>query len=149
MENPIEILKQEHEEIERELIELETVINSEEVNYPNLVHIFKNLISIWDRHELKEELFFPVLEKQGVRIPIENMKFDHKALRLHKEALKTAINSGKDSEIHKALEINAKIILEKLRQHIQFEDDVLYTLTTQQYGLEELKENWEKIINQF
>ena len=59
--NPLEQLKKEHEDIERELIELETIIEEEIINYPNLLHVFKNLCEIWDIHEEKEEKIFPVL----------------------------------------------------------------------------------------
>ncbi len=53
--NPIELLKQEHEQIERELIELETI--EEEPNIPNLTHTFKKLHKLWDEHGKKKKNF--------------------------------------------------------------------------------------------
>ena len=51
--NPIEKLELEHEQIEREILELETIIQEQEINYPNLVHVLKNLFKVWKEHEEK------------------------------------------------------------------------------------------------
>ena len=43
------------EKIERELIELEEIANTEVINCANLIHVYKKLIPLWDAHEQKEE----------------------------------------------------------------------------------------------
>jgi hemerythrin-like domain-containing protein len=55
-----------------------------------------------------------------------------------------AINSGKENIMKKSLNENAVIIIELLRKHIKDEDEVLYTITLQEFTSEELKELWEK-----
>ncbi len=142
--NPIDELKKEHEDIERELLELETIMQEKEVNYSNLVHTFRKLHNLWNHHEEKEEKIFPILEKEKIKVPVAKMQFEHKLLRPHKEKIWKAINSGKENEMKNCLNENAVIIIDLLRKHIKDEDEVLYTITLQEFTPEELKELWEK-----
>jgi len=144
--NPIDELKQEHEEIERELIELDSIIEvmDEEINYPNLIHVFKKLCEIWDEHEEKEERLFPILEKERLKPPVETMLFEHKLLKPHRDALKKAIDSGNDFELKEVLENNCVVIIKTLREHINDEDEILYTITLEEFTPEEIKELYEK-----
>ena len=142
--NPIEILEQEHEDIERELVELEAIKEAEEINYANLNHVFRRLHDLWNKHEEKEEKLFPILEKEKIKVPVKKMLFEHKLLRPHKEALLAAIDSGSEKEICDALNENGVVIIAKLREHIKDEDDILYTITLQEFTPEELRELWEK-----
>jgi len=41
------ILISENEKIERDLIELDTIVHSSVINYPNLVHTLKELRKFW------------------------------------------------------------------------------------------------------
>jgi hypothetical protein len=138
--NPIDLLKKEHEEIERELLELETMHQDEEVNMPNLFHTFKKLHRMWDEHEKKEEKLFEVLEHDQIIIPVKKMLMEHQKLRKHKNATYSAINSGSEAEIKKALSENVPFILNKLRNHIADEDEVLYTLTLELFTKQKLDE---------
>jgi hemerythrin-like domain-containing protein len=142
--NPIDELKKEHEDIERELVELETIMQEQEVNYSNLIHTFRKLHNLWNLHEEKEERIFPILEKEKIKVPVEKMLFEHKLLRPHKEKMWQAINSGKENMMKKSLSENAVIIIKLLRKHIKDEDEILYTITLQEFTPEELKELWEK-----
>ncbi len=125
----IETLEQEHEQIERELLELEEIFESEEVNYGNLVHVFKKLHGLWNEHEEKEEKFFSILEKDQIKVHVKKMLFEHKVLRLYKEAMLKAINSGSELEMKKALNENAVVIIKKLREHIIDENESLCRIT--------------------
>ncbi len=145
MTNPIEPLKQEHREIERELLELETIMQEEIINYPNLVHTFKKLIFIWDEHEKKEEKIFLIMEKEQIKVPVETMLSDHKTLRRHKQAITLAIISGDDSKIRKVLNENAVVIIRRLREHINDEDEVLYTIALEEFTPKELEELWVSV----
>ena len=92
--NPIKLIKNEHEQIERELKELETIMSTEEINYPNLVHVLKKIYRLWDLHEKKEESIFPLVEvKKGLAIPVKKMSFAHKELREHKELINNYIEN--------------------------------------------------------
>jgi hypothetical protein len=136
--NSIEKLKQEHEELERDLIELESIMQENTINYPNLIHTLKNLVECWDKHEQKEELIFPILKHERIIVPVEKMMFDHKNLKPHKEAMSKAINSGSEFEIKNALNTHGKIIIEKLRKHINDEDEILYRITFEVFTPKEL-----------
>ena len=61
--DPIERLKKEHEEIERELLELETITEASPINYPNLIHVIKKLCNIWEMHEEVEQKIFNILNE--------------------------------------------------------------------------------------
>lgn len=138
--NCVEILKKEHVDIERELLEFETIMNSEEINYSNLIHTFKKLHDIWNEHENKEEKVFPILEKERIKIPVHRMLFEHKDLKTHKKAIIDAISSGNEGKIREMLGIHGKKIIDKLREHIKFEDEILYTIALEEFNDEELKE---------
>ncbi len=112
--NAIELLEKEHKDIERELLELEGISNTQTINYPNLVHVFKKLIPFWNEHEEKEEKIFPIMKKEEIIVPVKKMLFDHKDLRVHKKAIMDAIESGKG--VRDALDNNCVIIIEKLRK---------------------------------
>ncbi len=140
MANPIEILKQEHVDIERELTELETILQEQEINYPNLLHTLKKLYYLWDFHEEKEEKAFSIFEKEQIKIPVDKMKFDHKALKPHKDKLLHAINTHSDEEIKKSLHTDLIVIITKLRDHINMEDEILYTTSNLQFTPQELEQ---------
>ena len=137
--NPIKILKKEHEDIERELLELEEITQSETINYPNLIHVFRKLHEIWNLHEQKEEKIFNALEKEKIKIPVEKMLFEHKELSKHKKEMLNAINSGSEFKIKQALYSNGKFIIKKLREHIKDEEDILFSLTLSEFKPEQLK----------
>ena len=143
MKSPIEQIKDEHQEIERELLELDTIIESalspeKDVNYSNLVHELKKLISLWNLHERKEsEVIFPALEKRNkFKIPVEKMTFQHSELREHRDKLVKALSQGEEKTLE-ALREDVPEIIRKLRQHIENEDSILYTLADDETFSEE------------
>ena len=139
----IERLEKEHEYIERELVEIETL--EEEINIPNLAHTFKKLHKLWDEHENKEEKLFSVLKKEEIVMPVKKMRLEHKKLKKYKDAIYRAINSGSEEEIRKVLNKDVPIILKELRKHIADEDEVLYRITLELLTPEEIKK-LDKII---
>ena len=138
--NSIEKLKEEHEKIERELIELESIMQDEIINYPNLLHVLKSLIALWDLHEQREEKIFPILRHERIVIPVKTMMFEHKVLDIHKKAIINAIKSGSELEVKKALNIHGKTIIKRLRKHINDEDEILYRITLEIFSKKELDE---------
>lgn len=136
--NFIRALKKEHEQIERELIELETIIDSKEINYPNLIHVYKRLHDFWNAHEKKEEEIFKILKHEKIIMPVKKIFFEHGELTPHKKALLDAINSGSEEKIKEVLDGSGRVILGKLRTHINFEDEILYRITLEQFTDEEI-----------
>jgi hypothetical protein len=118
----INSIKKEHELIERELVELETIMDEENINFPNLVHIFAKLHSLWDSHEKKEEDLFNKFKADGIDFPVDEILFAHKELRGHKKVIENAINSGSEFEMQVSLDTDGKIIINKLREHIKKEE---------------------------
>ncbi len=143
--NPIDLLKEEHEDIERELIELETMKEDSEINLPNLAHTFKKLHVLWDGHEKREEKLFKVLKKDEIIVPVKKMMLEHQKLAKHKDAIYDAIDSGSEAKMKKVFDENVPVILTELRAHIADEDEVLYRITSQLFTTEEIKELWESI----
>ena len=121
-------LKLEHESIERELFELQTVINSSFINYPNLLHVMKKIKSIWESHEAKEEPFFSDLAKKGFTIPIKRITFEHGKLRREMEIIISSLSSKNEDEIHTVLFKYGNELIKNLRQHLADEDWILYAL---------------------
>ena len=147
--NPISELRKEHILIERELFELESIMSprddsgepeDELINYPNLVHTFKKLCGIWDPHELEEEKIFAVMEKEEIKMPVYTMTCEHKDIGGHVKKLKDAINSGNDFEVRECLSKDLRVIVDKIREHMAIEDEVLYSLALNLFTDEELNE---------
>ncbi len=143
--SPIDVLKKEHEEIERELLELKTISESKAINYPNLIHVLKILTNKWDEHEEKEEKFFPVLEKERFSVPVEKMQFEHNKLRPHKKAIIDALKSGSEKEVKDALKVHGTIINHELFNHIRDEENVLYAITLEEFSSDEIQEMWDSL----
>ncbi len=66
------------------------------------------------------------------------MLMEHRELRAHREAMMSDIESGKG--IKEALESHGKIIIEKLRERIKDEDEVLYAIALEELSGEEIGE---------
>jgi DUF438 domain-containing protein len=118
----------EHELIERDLIELETIMNTSIINFPNLIHVLKKLKDFFNRHEQKEEKFFGELSKKGFTIPVKKIDFEHGRLKKDMDMLINVINSGSENETHTVLYRNGKDLINNLRKHMNDEDWILYAL---------------------
>lgn len=118
----------EHEQIERELIELDTIINFPIINYPNLYHVMKKIRLIWDSHEEKEELFFNALYKKGFTIPVKKITFEHGKLKKDMSLIMNAINSGSEFKTKEALKKDGINLINQIRKHIDDENWIFYAL---------------------
>ena len=144
--DPIKTLEKEHDDISREIIEFETIMDSEVVNYPNLIHVFKRFCSLWDSHENKEERIFSIMNRKMMTIPIETIKTDHEYLCGHIKNMKEAINSGDDYRVRKCFEDDLKVLIEKIKKHMELEDDILYTVSPDEFSDSEVNEMKEVIL---
>jgi len=121
-------LKNIHDDIEQELVELEVIMSEETINYPNFIHVFKKLDSMWDNHEKGEEVLFLKLKEAGYTVPYDKIVFAHGRLGKYKADLMKALNSGSEFKMKTALEKSGKKLITYLREHIRLENEVLYTL---------------------
>jgi DUF438 domain-containing protein len=138
--NPISELRKEHIAIERELFELDSIMEDEIINYPNLVHTFRKLCDIWDHHEHEEQKIFAVMEKEQIRVPVHIMTCEHKDISGHILGLKNSINSGNDAKVKESLDKDLSVIVKKIREHMNKEDEILYTIALNEFTDEELAE---------
>src|SRR3989344_2504377 len=113
--------------------EIEVIMSAEPINYPNLIHTFNELTEFWDKHEEKEEKLFELLNEEGFNIPIEKIKFEHGELRKHQNAIKDGMSSGSEFKLKESLENNGKEMIKKIRTHINFEDEFIYTIPISQF----------------
>jgi len=126
-------IKKEHGKIEQYMKEIEVIMSAEPINYPNLIHTFNELTEFWDKHEEKEEKLFELLNEEGFNIPIEKIKFEHGELRKHQNAIKDGMSSGSEFKLKESLENNGKEMIKKIRTHINFEDEFIYTIPISQF----------------
>lgn len=138
--NPLDILKDEHEQVELELLELEEVMNGDVINYPNLIHTFKGFCNLWNRHENKEEKAFTVFDKENIKVPVEKMTCEHRDLRGHIKKVVDALKSGSEEKVRDSFE-EIVALIEKVRKHKKDEDEVLYTIAEDEFS----KGEWDEI----
>jgi hemerythrin-like domain-containing protein len=139
--NPLEILMREHEIIRKELTELEEMTFSVSVNTRDFSFLFKKFFEIWDSHEWKEEKLLRVFSEEGVKIPVEQLSFEHGALREYKEMIMEAINSGDEEQIKTLLGGACGELIDLLKAHIMAEEDIFANIPFNELS----KETIEKI----
>ena len=115
-------------------------MGDELINYSNLVHTFRRLCELWDPHENEEEKIFKVMEREQIKMPVYTMTCDHEDIRDQITALKNAINSGSDHKIKESLARDLRVVVDKIRDHMAQEDEILYTLALSEFTEDELIE---------
>ena len=130
--NVLEVIKEEHSKLEKELQELEAIVNSEPVNYAGLIHIFNELNDFWNKHEEKEEVVFDVLRGNGFKIPTKEINFEHGELSKLRGEIFEAVNSGKEDKIIGVLRTKGVKMIEKVRSHMEKEDWILLSTPWEQ-----------------
>lgn len=127
--NSIYKIKKEHEEIEIELAELETIMDAEELNFANLTHSFNKLRNLWNNHETKEDSFFEKIKEKGIEFPVEKLMLDHKELRGHKKVISEAIKQGDENKIFVSLDTDGRMLINKMREHMQKENQLFDSIS--------------------
>ena len=124
----IEKIKEEHENILLEIIEIESSNENGVINQSNLVHSLKQIWDIWDGHEEREEVVFDILAMKGFEINVMQIKFFHGKLKEMREDIIKKINSGSEAQIKECFEEEIKKMVKVLKEHIEIEDELLYTI---------------------
>jgi len=117
--NLIERLKEEHEWIEQELQELETIMSQEIINYSNLAHVLKKLNYLLDHHILKEQKLFALLEQREIKTSLLNLMEEKLVIKNSHENLMKALLSRSDFKVRSALEKSGRNFISVLRKHIE------------------------------
>jgi hypothetical protein len=119
-------LKKEHEKIAKEIGKFEEMIDGRFM-YTKLFNTFVNLQELWNDHEIKEARIFSNVYTINIPLP-EKMPFEHKILKGHKKVISDAIVSGNENEIKVALDTDGRMLIDKLKEHIQEEERLLNKL---------------------
>ncbi|MBR9705165.1 hypothetical protein GOV12_07165 [Candidatus Pacearchaeota archaeon] len=147
--DPIKLLLKEHEVFEKLLFEFSDIIKESKNNLDiiRLNKLFKKLYVLWTNHEQKEERFFPLIEKPSFKIHVEKMFFDHKKLKPHKDSLNNAILSCDKDVIVSSLEKHGELVIQELREHLDYENEYLFMITEKEYSKDELEKAWKDAGN--
>ena len=161
--NPIEDLKIEHEAVQTTLKVLDSICKEtdktgEIANPEHLDQLMEFFMTFVDRchHGKEEELLFPALEAVGVSNqggPIGVMLKEHQKGRDYVAKMKAALLRYREGsrEAAGALTDNARAYIALLNQHIDKENNVLFTLAENNLSDKkqlELREGFEKIETQ-
>lgn len=112
------MIKEEHEGFEREIIELEAIMEEPVINYPNLVHVLKKITDALRTHLDKEERVFAVLETKGMNTPLQSLRADRVLFARSVNAVFRAISSGSDFKVREALNHHGIDFISRLRGHM-------------------------------
>lgn len=130
----INLIEEEHEQIDRELDELEEVLDEmveeEIINFSNLVHSLKKLKELWDKHEAKEEKIFSIFRKDKIVIPVKTILFEHGDLRKSLDHIMIALSSEK--KVKSTILREGKAIIKNIRDHKIKEDEILLTISPEE-----------------
>jgi hypothetical protein len=124
----IDKILNEHDQIEEDLKELEEIMSSKHINYPNLIHTLKEMSTIWHAHEEYEEIFFKKLEKKGFKIPIKKILLEHGKLSKYWKAINKAIGTKNENKIKLVLKEKAIPLIKEIREHKEKEELILISI---------------------
>lgn len=119
--DPIESLESEQEIIEREILELETIIEDDVINYPNLLHTLKKIYKFWNNHEKKEEEILDILEVEGYSISIERTDFTKGELKENLKQVLISLNLNSEYLLKQSLQKQGLAIISKIKNHLEEE----------------------------
>jgi hypothetical protein len=123
------ILRKEHEKIDNFLSEIDSFLDRERIDPPVVANVLHDFGNIWNSHELREERIFAETTKREGNFPEETMLIEqHKELRGHWQVLQEAISSEDENKIKIALDTDGRMLIDKFRKHIQFEEEYFDSL---------------------
>ncbi len=123
--NSVTHLKMEHEEIFRNLLEFEKIIDS--IDYINLSYVFHKLITLLLAHRKNEKSFFVEInnkrdEDNDLNIKRENVLINPKIIGGHIIVINQAILSKDAEKIKLALDNDGRMLASKIKDYI-FRDE--------------------------
>jgi len=132
----VESMLSDHENIERELVELESILDEdnldEDVNVSNFVHVFKKISAMLDSHEERENIFLSKISNEKNKEILEKLEENHQTLGLeikgYRLAIKESIDLQDELELKASLMTDVKFFVDKIRKHFIFEEKILKEL---------------------
>lgn len=120
------ILKEEHAKLRSGLLEIESFIQKKEIDAEALEKKLNQLCNFWNEHEKREEEYFQLLSTKNKPFPTTpSLMEQHRELRGHWTVLRKAVSSKKADKIRVALDTDGRMLVQKLREHMDLEDSFL------------------------
>lgn len=123
--DPLEILRREHQIIQKYISELDEMTYSVSVNVRDLSFLFKEVFRFLEDHEKKEDLLFEALAEGGYEIAIDQIKFEHGDIKEKRDIVLKALNRGEDEEIKSVLYSVCAELIDRIKAHILAEENLL------------------------
>ena len=124
MSKDLEIIKKEHEKIEEFLGEMSSFLDGGKIDLLLIANLLRDLGNVWNSHELREERIFAEIMDNGGAFPEETMLIEqHKELKGHWTVLQDAVASGDKEKVQVALDTDGRMLIDKFRKHIEFEEN--------------------------
>ncbi len=120
----IKTIRLEHLEIKRLLNDLRRFIDSN-FDYNKFTETFKEFVRFWNVHEKKEEALFSKFENTEF---VRRMNFEHKAIKGYRKVIAMALETHYEPYIKVTLEIDGKMMINRLNEHILREEEFLSKL---------------------
>src|SRR3990172_12136775 len=121
----VNYLKREHEEIFRNLLELEEMINQEEHNHTEIYEIFQRITKLLVQHE-QNEIFLlnEVNNDYYLNAPIRNVLLDPRKIKGHMTVINNALASKDPNFIRVSLDNDGRMFISKVKEQIFREEKV-------------------------
>ena len=128
--NSVNHLKRDYEEIFRNLLEFEKIIDSEDIDNINLSYVFHKLMGLLLAHRKNEKSFFVEIknktdEDNSINIKTERALINTKSIRGHIMVINQAIMSKDDGRIKLALDNDGRMLVSKIKDYIFKDEEAL------------------------
>lgn len=116
----VDTIFKEHDEMNNILFEINSFIDKP-FNKEKLIDLMKVFEVLWNNHERMEDKAFGKI----AGFPEKMILKQHKELRGHWKVLSDALNSNNKLELEIALDTDGKMLVDKFKKHIAYEENLL------------------------
>ena len=111
-------LKKEHEDMFREILVFEEMIDNGHVNYLELVYTFHKIIGLTVKHEKSLRGFLSHNNIEGLNQKAKSIFLDPRLIQGHVKVIGNAIKSRNQGIIRVALDNDGRMLISKLKENI-------------------------------
>ncbi len=141
MDNLFEIIRKEHDFVEKELKDFENALGENLPDSATLLHFLKELRDFWELHEYKEEIIFDVLRRNNFKLRTYELSFEHGEIKKRKDKLIRELEFENSNT--NVIKNEANKLIMQIREHKEKEDWILLNVPWEHikmYFGEELQE---------
>jgi len=114
-------IQQEHNKIIDYLDKIQQFIEGT-FEYNEFYNLYKEFLTFLNNHEKNESQFFPMFEEYS---KFKEIHIDHKAIKGYNKVIALALETHYEPYIKVTLEIDGKMLIRRLREHIKKEEEFL------------------------